>query len=123
MTNPEPHIISLSAELARMDDDARRQTAQRWQAAVHRLCLLRATANASSYEAEWLRIMEHEPLMEDLHNPSKLIVLAAVDVLEVQHEQKLIVCRANGIALDEDAMEEMSELIAGIRMRVVDDQW
>ena len=62
MTNPNPHIISLSAELARPDADARRNTAQRWKAELHRLCVLRATANATTYEAEWLRIMEHDRL-------------------------------------------------------------
>ncbi len=87
-TQIQPRIISLSAELARPDDDARRQGAQRWQMALHRLCLLRATMNDTTYETEWSRIFEHPSLMANMQQPSKLLAFAALDVLEFQHAHR-----------------------------------
>ncbi len=120
-TQSQPRIISLSAELARPDDDARRQGSQRWQAALHRLCLLRATMNDTTYETEWIRIFEHPSLMANMQQPSKLLAFAALDVLEVQHAHMLMVCGMEGLAFDADAMDEYSELLAAMRMHIDND--
>jgi hypothetical protein len=117
-TQPKQHIISLSAELARPDNDLRRQTAQRWHAALHRLCLLRATLNDASYESEWARIFDHQRLIDDLRQGSKLLALAAVEVLEVQHEHGLIVCDAENISYDVAISDEMHELITAMRIKI-----
>lgn len=116
-TQTQPRIISLSAELARTDDDVRRQAAQRWHAALHRLCLLRATANEMTYETEWARIFERQLLTDDLQR-SRLLCFAALDVLEIQHEHALMVCRVDGIACDEHEAEEYGELLAALRFKL-----
>lgn len=116
-TQPKQHIISLSAELARPDNDLRRQTAQRWQAALHRLCLLRATLNDTSY-SEWARIFDRQHLIDDLRQGSKLLALAAVEVLEVQHEHGLMVCDAENISYDVAISDEMYELITAMRIKI-----
>ena len=117
-TQTKQYVISLSAELARSDNDLRRQTAQRWQAAIHRLCLLRATLNDTSYLSEWAHVFEHQRLVDDLRQGSKLLALAAVEVLEVQHEHGLIVCEAEKIKYDVSVSDEMYELIAAMRMKI-----
>ena len=119
MTTQTPvPVLSLSAELARPDDDARRRSAQRWQTALHRLCLLRATNHGTTYEAEWTRIFEPRSLTNDLQQPSKLLAFAALDVMEVQHE---IVCDMEGIPYDADAVEELPELLAAMRVNLAND--
>lgn len=115
-TQTTPQIISLSAELARTDDDAHRQAACRWHASLHRLCLLRATTNETTYETEWARIFDRQLLMDDLQR-SRLLSFAALDVLEIQHEYALMVCRMDGIAFDEQVAEETRELLAALRFR------
>ena len=120
--HPDARITSLAAELARPDDDARRLNAQRWKAAVHRLCVLYTTAHARRYETEWQLVMEQQPLMDDLQRRSKLIALAAIDVLAIQNEQMLLVCRAESTPHDEDAMSEMSELTEAMHNRIVEDR-
>lgn len=117
-TQPQRPIISLSAELARPEDDRRRQSAQRWQSALHRLCLLRATTNETTYEIEWARIFDHQQLMGDLQRRSRLLELAALDVLEIQHEHGLMVLQGEGIEYDEDIEDEKRELLAAIRFKV-----
>ena len=117
-TQSHPRIISLSAELARPENDDRHQLAQRWQAALHRLCLLRATANETSYEVEWARIFDHDQLMADMWRPFKLLAFAALDVLDVQRAHGLVVCDMEGIAYNQDAAEEFPELIAAMRIRI-----
>ena len=119
-TQTQSRIISLSAELARTDDDVRRQAAQRWAAALHRLCILRATANETAYDSEWARIFERQLLTDDLQR-SKLLCLAALDVLEIQHEHGLMICRAESIPYDEHAAEECRELLAAMRFKVEND--
>lgn len=122
MTNQiQPRIISLSAELARPDDDARSHGAQRWNAALHRLCLLRATINETTFETEWMRVFEHQALMENMKQPSKLLAFAALDVLEVQTAHMLMVCSMEGIAYDADAMDEYPELLAAMRVSITND--
>jgi hypothetical protein len=116
-TQPQRPIISLSAELAR-PDDRRRQSAQRWQSALHRLCLLRATTNETTYEIEWVRIFDHQRLMDDLRQRLRLLELAALDVLEVQHEHGLMVLDDEGIDYDGDVEQEKRELLAAIRIKV-----
>ena len=116
-TQTQTRILSLSAELARTDDDVRRQGAQRWRAALHRLSLLRATANETTYETEWARIFDQQVLLEDLQR-SRLRCIAALDVLEIQHEHALLVCRMDGITYDEDEAEEVGELLAALRFKV-----
>lgn len=111
-------IISLSAELARSDDDLRRQTAQRWQVALHRLCLLRATLSDTRYESEWAVIFDRQRLLDDLRQGSKLLALAAVEVLDVQHEHGLIVCDAENINYDVAVAAEMYELITAMRIKI-----
>lgn len=121
MTTPaQKRIVSLSAELARTDGDARRQSAQRWAAAIHRLCLLRATSNETTYESEWARIFERQLLMDDFQR-SKLLCFAALDVLEIQNEHALMVCRAEGIPYHEQVEEEARELIAALRLKIEND--
>lgn len=117
-TQPQRPIISLTAELARPGDDRRRQSAQRWQSAVHRLCLLRATTNETTYEIEWARIFDHQRLMGDLQPRSRLLELAALDVLEIQHEHGLMVLDDKGIEYDGDVEQEKRELLAAIRIKV-----
>ncbi len=117
-----PRILSLSGELARTDDDARHQSAERWNAALHRLCLLRATANESTYETEWARILRHRLLMDDLQRSvSAQLSIAALDVLEIQHEHALMVCGAEGIPTDEQIDDEYRELLAAMRFKVEND--
>lgn len=114
-TQTTPQIISLSAELARTDD-ARRQTARRWHAALHRLCLLRATTNETTYETQWARIFDRQLVMDDLQR-TRLLSFAALDVLEIQHDYALMVCRMDGIAYDEQVAEETRELLAALRFK------
>ena len=122
MTNQDqPRIISLSAELARPEDDQRRKGAERWQAALHRLCLLRATLSETSYEIEWERIFDPRALMDNLKHPSKLLACAALDVLEVQHEHSLMVCESEGVTYDVNAMEEFGELLIAMREKIAND--
>lgn len=116
-TQPQSHIVSLSLELSHQDD-VRRDSAKRWQAALHRLCLLRATMNETTYEAEWVRIFHNQQLMDDMQQRSKLLAFAAIDVLEVQHEHSLIVCRTDGVAYDSNAAEEIPELLAAMRTKI-----
>lgn len=111
-------IISLSAELARPDDDRRRQSAQRWQSSLHRLCLLRATTNETTYEIEWARIFDHQRLMGDLQRRSRLLELAALDVLEIQYVHGLLVLDDEGIEYDGNVEQEKRELLAAIRIKV-----
>lgn len=119
-TQIQPRTISLSAELARSDDDTRRQSARRWSAALHRLCILRATANDTPYETEWARIFDRETLLADAQR-SKLLCFAALDVLEIQHEHGLTVCRMEGIAYDEHQAEKYRELLAALRFKIEND--
>ena len=119
-TQTQPRTISLSAELSRSDDDVRHQSAKRWRAALHRLCVLRATTNETSYETEWARIFDQETLLADAQR-SKLLCFAALDVLEIQHEHGLTVCRADGIAYDERVAEEYRELLAALRFKIEND--
>ena len=116
-TRTEPRTISLSAELARADNDARHRSAKRWHVALHRLCVLRATANGTSYETEWARIFDQDALLADAQR-SRLVCVAALDVLEIQHEHGLTVCRMDGIAYDERVAEEYRELLAALRFKV-----
>jgi hypothetical protein len=116
-TQAEPRTISLAAELARPDDDIRHQSATRWRAALHRLCVLRATTNETSYETEWPKIFDQATLLADVKR-SKLLCFAALDVLDIQHEHELIVCRTEGIAYDEQKAEECSELLAVLRFKI-----
>ena len=118
-TQTVPRTISLSAELAH-SDDARHHFAMRWRAALHRLSMIRATANDTTYEIEWARIFETETLISDLRR-SKLVCFAALDVLEIQHDLCLTVCRADGIAYDEEVAEEYRELLAAFRYKVEND--
>ncbi len=116
-TQLEPRTISLSAELARSEDDARSQSAKRWRAALHRLCILRATANESSYEAEWPRIFDQRTLLADVQR-SKLLSFAALDVLEIQHEHEMLVCQMDEIPYDEQKADECGELLAALRYKI-----
>lgn len=109
--------ISLSAELARPHADHRHQSAVRWQAALHRLCLLRATTNETTYEIEWARIFDEQQLLLDLQRRSRLLELAALDVLEIQHEHGLMVLQGEGIEYDEDIENEKRELLAALRIK------
>ncbi len=117
-THTQLPIISLSAELARPDDDHRHQSALRWQAALHRLCLLRATTNETTYEMEWARIFDQQRLLGDLQPRSRLLELAALDVLEIQHVHGLMVLQGEGIEYDEDIENEKRELLTAIRIKV-----
>jgi hypothetical protein len=119
-TRTEPHTISLSAELARTDNDLRHQSAKRLHAAIHRVCVLRATANGTSYETEWARIFDQDALLADAQR-SKLVSVAALDVLEIQHEHSLTVCRMDGIAYDERVAQEYREVLAALRIKVEHD--
>jgi len=116
-TQSQSHTLSLSIELAH-PDEARRASAQRWQAALHRLCLLRATGNETTYEFEWARMFVNEQLMSDLQHRSKLLALAAVDVLEVQQEHALIACQADDIEYDSRAAEETLVLLDAMREKI-----
>ncbi len=116
-TQPQSHTVSLSIELAH-PDEVRRESAQRWQAALHRLCLLRATMNETPYDLEWARIFANQQLMDDMQHRSKLLAFAAIDVLEVQHEHALIVCGTDGIEYDSGAAEETLELLAAMRTKI-----
>jgi hypothetical protein len=100
------------------DDDLRGCTARRWQMALHRLCVLRATANETSYEIEWSRIFDHQRLLEDMQKRSKLLAFAAVAVLEAQHEHGLVVCQADSISYDEGIAEHFLELLSTMRFRI-----
>lgn len=113
----EPRVISLSAELARPEDDDRRQCATRWRAALHRLCVLRATTNETSYEIEWARIFDQATLLADVQR-TRLLSFAALDVLEIQQEHYLTVCRVEGIAFDEQQAREERELLAALRFKI-----
>jgi hypothetical protein len=113
----EPRIISLSAELARSEDDVRHQSATRLRAALHRLCVLRATTNETSYETEWARIFDQATLLADVQR-SNLLCFAALDVLEIQREHFLTVCRTEGIAFDEQQADEERELLAALRYKI-----
>lgn len=117
-TGKTHHVVSLSAELSRPDDDLRRRAAQRWNATLQRLCLLRATRNETSYEVEWAQIFEVPRLFDDLRQPSKLVALAALEVLEVQHEHGLMVCEAEGLEYDDNVASEFRELLAAMRIKV-----
>lgn len=118
-TRPQLPIIALSAELARPAGDPRRESAQRWKAALHRLCLLRATTNASPYEIEWSSIFDHQRVMNDLQQrESRLLETAALDVLEIQHEHGLMVLQSEGIEYDEDIQQVKGELLAALRIKV-----
>jgi hypothetical protein len=119
-TQTQPRIISLSAELARSDDDVRHQSATRWRAALHRLCVLRATTNETSYETEWARIFDPSTLFSDVQG-SKLLCFAALDVLEIQHEHSLAFCRMEGIAYDEPQAEEFRDVLAALRYKSEND--
>lgn len=119
-TQSQSHIVSLSIELSH-PDDVRRESAQRWQAALHRLGVLRATMNETTYEAEWARIFDNQQLMDDMQQRSKLLAFAAIDVLEVQHEHALIVCGKDGIAYDKLGAEEIPELLAAMRIKIAND--
>lgn len=101
-TQQKPRVLSLSAELARPQDDLRRRAARRWNAALHRLCLLRATTGETSYEAEWARIFDQSLLDHDLEQLSTLRAFAALDVLEAADEITFHVSRMEGISYDED---------------------
>lgn len=116
-TQPQSHTLSLSIELAHPDEE-RRLSAQRWQAALHRLCLLRATMNETAYKLEWARMFVNEQLMSDLQHRSKLLALAAIDVLEVQQEHALIVCQASDIEYDNRAAEETLALLDAMRTKI-----
>lgn len=117
MTTQRP-IISLSAELARPDSDERRQSALRWQTALHRVCLLRAATNETTYEIEWARIFDEQRLLNDLKPRSRLFELAALDVLEIQHEHGLMVLQGEGIEYDEEIEDEKREVLAALRIKV-----
>ena len=119
-TQGHPTTLSLSAELARVEDDVRHQSAKRWRAALHRLCILRATTNETSYEIEWARIFDQGTLLADVQR-SRLLSFAALDVLEIQHEHSLTVCRMDGIAYDEHQAEEERELLAALRFKIEND--
>jgi hypothetical protein len=116
-TQPQSHTLSLAIELAH-PDEARRKSAQRWQAALHRLCLLRATMNETAYENEWARMFVNQQLMDDMQSRSKLLALAAIDVLEVQQEHALIVCDADEIEYDNRAAEQTLVLLDAIRTKI-----
>ncbi len=116
-TQPQSHTVSLSIELAQ-PDDVRRESAQRWKATLHRLCLLRATMNETPYDGEWARIFDNQQFMDDMQHPSKLLAFAAIDALEVQHEHALIVCRTDGITYDTRAAYETLELLAVMRTKI-----
>src|SRR4051812_49300931 len=100
--------ISLSEELARPEDDLRRQTAVRWQAALHRLCLLRATMNETPYEIEWASIFDEKRALDDASHHSQMLAIAALDVLQVQHEYKRMVFQAEGVEYDPEVGHEIS---------------
>lgn len=117
MTTQRP-IISLSAELARPEGDERHQSALRWQAALHRLCLLRATINETTYEIEWARIFDQQRLLADLKPRARLLELAALDVLEIQHEHGLMVLQGDGIEYDEEIENEKRQVLAALRIKV-----
>jgi hypothetical protein len=116
-TQPQSHTLSLAIELAH-PDEARRKSAQRWQAALHRLCLLRATMNETAYENEWARMFVNQQLMDDMQSRSKLLALAAIDVLEVQQEHALIVCDADEIEYDNRAAEQTLVLLDAMREKI-----
>jgi hypothetical protein len=61
-----------------------------------------------------------ETLLADAQR-SKLLCFAALDVLEIQHEHGLTVCRADGIAYDERLAEEYREVLAALRFKVEHD--
>ncbi len=119
-TQLPPRTISLAAELARSGEDARHRSARRWRAALHRLCVLRATENGTFYEVEWARIFDPDVLLDD-RSRSKLLCFAALDVLEIQHAHSLTVCRTDGIAYDEQRAELYRELLAALRFKVEND--
>ena len=56
--------------------------------------------------------------MHDLQARSKLLALAAIDVLEVQQEHALIVCDASDIEYDSRAAEETLVLLDAMRMKI-----
>jgi hypothetical protein len=116
----QPRIISLSEELARCENDLRHQLATRWGAALHRLCVLRATTNETTYEAEWARIFEGATLLADVQR-SKLLCFAALDVLEIQHEHSTMFCQMEDIAYDEHQAEKCRELLAALRFKIEND--
>lgn len=116
-TQPQSHTLSLAIELGH-PDQARRKSAQRWQAALHRLCLLRATMNETAYEIEWARMFVNQQLMDDMQSRSKLLALAAIDVLEVQQEHTLIVCDADEIEYDNRAAEQTLVLLDAMRTKI-----
>jgi len=117
--NAKPAItISLSAELARPDDDVRRRTAQRWNAALHRLCVLRAAANDTAYDIEWACIFDEQRAMADIKRRSKLLGLAAVEVLQIQHEYRRLVSDEAGLDYNDDVSNEMAELLMALRLKI-----
>jgi hypothetical protein len=120
-TQSQPRFISISAELARPADDDRHRLAQRWQAALHKLCLVRATENETTYEIEWARIFDREQIMADIQQRFKLLAFAALDVLDVQHDYTSMVCDMEGIAYDRDRAAEFSEMLVAMRIHVVND--
>jgi len=117
--NAKPAItISLSAELARPDDDLRRRTAQRWNAALHRLCILRASANGTAYETEWACIFDEQRAMSDIKRRSKLLGLAAVEVLQIQHEYRRLVSDEAGLQYNDGVSNEMAELLLALKLKI-----
>lgn len=72
----------------------------------------------TTYEAEWVRIFHSKQLMDDMQQRSKLLAFAAIDVLEVQHEHSLIVCRTDGVVYDSNPAEEIPELLAAMRTKI-----
>ena len=59
--------------------------------------------------------------MDDLLR-ARLVCFAALDVLGIQHEIALMVCRADDIEHDEHDAEEYRELLAAMRSKVENDQ-
>jgi len=82
------------------------------------VCVCFATVNETAYELEWVRIFEHQLLMDDMQQQSELLAFAAIDVLEVQHEHAMMVCQTDGIAYDSRAAEEIPELLAAMREKI-----
>jgi hypothetical protein len=118
-SNAKPAItVSLSAELARPDDDVRRRTAQRWNAALHRLCILRSAANETAYDTEWACIFDEQRAMADIKRRSKLLGLAAVEVLQIQHEYRRLVSDEAGLHYDDDVSSEMVELLLALKLKI-----
>lgn len=117
--NAKPAItISLSAELARPDDDVRRRTAQRWNAALHRLCILRAVANETAYDTEWACIFDEQRAMADIMRRSKLLGLAAVEVLQIQHEYRRLVSDEVRLEYNDDVSNEIAELLLALKLKI-----